>query len=161
MRIEDVSSAHNAQILRMNREFVHWLAPMTQTGLDHILGRATYARQINDASGVLIGYAHDQDYPNHENLKWLKTRLDDFFYIDRIIIDRAAQGKGLGLRLYADVEAFARRRMHPWLACEVNIIPDNPASHRFHLKAGFQVMGEQVFSNLKGVRYYAKTLKPS
>ena len=156
--ISDIKAAHHAQILRLNQDFVHWLAPMDQAELTYVLQRAAYARQINDAAGVLLGYAHDADYPDHGNLNWLKTQLDNFFYLDRIIIDGAAHGQGLGRRLYADVEDFARQRGHKWLACEVNTVPDNAGSHRFHLQAGFRNIGEQAFSDEKAVRYYAKAL---
>ena len=163
--ISDITPAHHAQILKMNLEFVHWLSPMDKTELAYVLARAAYARQINAGvnviSGVLLGYAHDADYPDHENMTWLKVRLEDFFYIDRIIIDASEQGQGLGQRLYADVERFARARGHKWLACEVNTVPDNPGSHSFHRKSGFDPLGEQVFSDVKAVRYYAKPLNLS
>ncbi len=156
--IAEITPNHHAQILHMNTEFVHWLAPMDQAQLNNVLARAAYARQINDGAGVLIGYPHDTDYPDHENMNWLRARLQDFFYIDRIIIDRAAHGQGLGQRLYADIEAFARARGHKWLACEVNILPDNPDSHSFHQSFDFKPLGEQVFSDAKAVQYYAKAL---
>jgi len=159
--IAEITSAHHAQILRINTEFVHWLSPMDQAELTYVLDRAAYARQINEAAGILIGYAHDVDYPEHWNIGWLKSRLGNFFYIDRIIIDRAAQGQGLGQRLYADVERFARSRGHQWLACEVNTVPDNLSSHSFHKACGFKPLGEQVFSKVKAVRYYAKALNLS
>ena len=92
----------------MNSAFVHWLSPLDEAGLSYVLERADYARQIEEGRGVLIGYAHDVDYPNHWNLDWLSRRLENFFYIDRIIIDQSAQGKGLGQKLYADVEQYAR-----------------------------------------------------
>jgi len=159
--IAEITSAHHAQILRINTEFVHWLSPMDQAELTYVLDRAAYARQINEAAGILIGYAHDVDYPEHWNIGWLKSRLGNFFYIDRIIIDAGAQGQGLGQRLYADVERFARSRGHQWLACEVNTVPDNLGSHSFHKACGFKPLGEQVFSKVKAVRYYAKALNLS
>ena len=160
-RIAEIFPAHHAQILKLNRDFVHWLSPLDEMGLDYILSHAEYARKIDGGVGILIGYAHDVDYPKHANLRWLKTRINNFFYIDRIIIDLSAHGTGLGQLLYADIEDFARSRGHDFLACEVNIIPNNPSSHRFHLKAGFEALGEQVFTDEKAVRYYAKALKPS
>ena len=158
--IGEITPRHHAKLLQMNREFVHWLSPMDQDELLYVLGRAAYARQVNDAEGVLIGYAHDVDYPDHWNMMWLSSRLQNFFYIDRVIIDGAEQGTGLGQALYADVEAFARSRGYDWLACEVNTVPDNPGSHGFHLSQGFEPLGEQDFPKKeKAVRYYAKALR--
>lgn len=157
--IRDIKLEHHKKILKLNAEFVHWLSPMDQEGLSQLLTRADYARQADDAAGVLIGYAHDVDYPNHWNIEWLQVRLEDFFYIDRVIIDSAAQGRGLGRRLYADVTRYACSLGYSWLACEVNTVPDNPGSHAFHLSEGFNPLGEQVFFDKgKAVRYYAKAL---
>jgi len=159
MTLTDITSRHHAKLLRLNEIFVHWLSPLDQEGLTYILDRADYAKQIDNADGVLIGYAHDVDYPDHANLQWLRGRLDHFFYIDRIIIDSAAQGRGLGHQLYTDISEFARKRGYRWLACEVNTRPDNPSSHAFHVKQGFIALGEQAFPDKdKAVRYYAKAL---
>lgn len=158
--ISDIQAHHHAKILRLNAEFVHWLSPLDQVELADLLARADYAKQIDEAAGVLIGYAHNVDYPDHANLDWLRLRLTNFFYIDRVIIDGAAQGRGLGRKLYADVSQFAHAVGYESLACEVNISPDNPGSHAFHLSSGFKSLGEQSFPEKeKAVRYYAKALK--
>ena len=157
--IGNITAEHHAKFLRMNEEFVYWLSPLDQEELSYVLARADYARQIDEAAGVLVGYAYDVDYPDHWNIDWLKVRLKNFFYIDRIIIDRAAQGQGLGRKLYADVEKFARSRGYGFLACEVNTVPNNPSSHTFHLSEGFKALGEQNFPDKnKAVRYFAKAL---
>ena len=157
--IEDITKRHHAKFLKMNETFVHWLSPLDQAELSYVLERAEYARQINDGMGALVGYAHDVDYPDHWNMTWIARHLDRFFYIDRIIIDETAQGQGLGQKLYADVERHARAGGYDWLACEVNTIPNNPASHAFHLREGFIELGEQKFPKQdKAVRYYAKAL---
>ena len=158
--ISDIKKRHHKNLLRMNKTFVHWLSPLDETALSYVLERADYARQIADGKGVLIGYAHDVDYPNHWNIAWLSARLKNFFYIDRIIIDERAQGKGLGQKLYADVEQHALACGYDWLACEVNILPNNPGSHAFHLRGGFKTLGKQDFpAKAKAVRYYAKALR--
>lgn len=157
--IAQIETQHHAALLEMNAEFVHWLSPLDAQTLDYILARASYARQIGNGAGVLIGYAYDVHYPDHKNLTWLGGRLSNFFYIDRIIISRAAQGKGYGRKLYEDAAAFAASGGYSALACEVNTRPDNPGSHKFHLSQGFETIGEQEFPDFnKSVRYYAKAL---
>ncbi|MEP1229875.1 MAG: GNAT family N-acetyltransferase, partial [Litorimonas sp.] len=141
--IGPILKSHRTEILRNNAEFVHWLSPLNDDKLDYILGRAAYQRQINEATGVLLGYSHDVDYPDHKNLIWLQRHANDtnsderFFYIDRVIIARKAQGQGLGRRLYEDVICFARQCGYKRLVCEVNTKPNNPRSHAFHLRMGF------------------------
>ena len=146
-------------------EFVHWLSALDDDRLDYILERASYQRQIRDGAGVLLGYAHDVDYPDHKNISWLRDHADSerggdsFFYIDRVIIARNAQGKSLGRQLYEDVARFARKRGHNRLVCEVNTKPNNPNSHAFHLAMRFEAIGEAEYPDYKAaVRYYEKRL---
>ena len=156
--IGDITPDHYPAILEMNAEFVHWLAPLDQAGLDHMLEKATYARQIDDCGGVLFAYGHDADY-SHKNIEWLSTRFDQFLYIDRIIISADAQGKGLGKTLYSDLVRFARLRGYPRLVCEVNTKPDNPGSHKFHEKFGFVAIEDVDYPSFDAtLRYYEKLL---
>ena len=76
--IGEIKPEHYPQILKLNAEFVHWLSPVDVAGLEYILARADYAKQIDEAQGVLLGYAHDVDYPDHKNLTWLRARFNRF-----------------------------------------------------------------------------------
>lgn len=161
--IGDIKPAHYERFIELNTEFVHWLSPLDEARLKWILERANYARQIEitpgNLGGALIGYPHDVDYPDHKNLTWLSQKIENYFYIDRIIIDSGAQGKGYGATLYQDIELFARQRGYAYLACEVNIKPANPGSHLFHEKMGFEGIGDQDYPQYDAaLRYYAKKL---
>lgn len=156
--ISPILKSHHAKILRINEEFVHWLAPLDEDGLTDLLGLAHYKKQIDDAAGVLIGYAHDVAY-DHKNLKWLRARFEQFYYIDRIIIGAEGQGKGYGRQLYADFEAEARQRGLPRLVCEVNVRPNNPGSHKFHESLGFKALADVDYPAYDAtLRYYEKLL---
>jgi len=158
--IGEIGPEHYEKILRLNQEFVHWLAPMDIAKLKYVLSIASYKRQTQDGQGVLIGYAHDANYPDHKNLRWLRAHVRDFYYIDRVIIDEKAQGKGYGRRLYADVEEYARAQGYAALACEVNTRPNNPGSHAFHTRLGFQALGDVDYPDYDAaLRYYAKPLR--
>ena len=156
--IGPILKSHHITILRMNEEFVHWLSPLDKNGLSNLLALSHYKKQIHDAAGVLIGYAHDVNY-DHKNLKWLRARFDQFYYIDRIILSAAAQGKGFGKQLYADFEAEARAKNLPRLVCEVNTKPNNPGSHAFHERLGFTALADVDYPNYNAtLRYYEKRL---
>jgi len=108
---------------------------------------------------VLLGYPHDVDYPDHKNMTWLSHHVLDYFSIDRIIVDSSAHGNGYGGLLYQDVENFARELGHAHIACEVNIRPNNPASHAFHLAMGYVVIGDEDYPDYNAaIRYYKKAL---
>ena len=156
--IGPILKSHHAKILQMNEEFVHWLSPLDEDELIDLLGLAHYKKQIHEADGALIGYAHDVDY-DHKNLQWLRARFDSFYYIDRIILNSSAQGKGYGKQLYADFEAEARARSLPRLVCEVNTKPNNPRSHAFHEQLGFTALGDVDYPAFDTtLRYYEKRL---
>jgi len=156
--IGSILKSHRPKILRMNAEFVHWLSPLDDDGLDDLLALAQYKKQIADGAGVLIGYGHDVDY-DHKNLAWLRPRFERFFYIDRVIIAANAHGNGYARQLYEDFEREARRRGLPRLGCEVNTRPDNPGSHAFHLAMGFRAIGDEDYPAYNAsLRYYEKLL---
>ncbi|NNC35876.1 MAG: GNAT family N-acetyltransferase [Acidimicrobiales bacterium] len=156
--IDFIHSDHLPTILANNERFVHWLAPLDIAGLKKLLSAANYARQIDRGEGVLIGFRADSSYQS-ENLSWLRQKFDDFAYIDRVIIGENAQGRGLGRQLYEDFEDYAREHNISRMVCEVNTIPDNPGSHKFHLRLGFKPCGEmEMQPGTKSVRYYEKLL---
>lgn len=156
--IDTVSTEHLPTILTNNERFVHWLSPLNMTDLEQLISVASYVRQIGEGEGVLIGFRADSSHQS-DNLTWLRDKFDDFVYIDRVIIGENVQGKGYGRKLYEDYEVYAREQNIPRMVCEVNTIPDNPGSHKFHLRLGFKPCGEMEMKNgTKRVRYYEKLL---
>jgi len=158
VKIVPVKSEHFATILANNEQFVHWLAPLDMPGLEKLISEARYVRQIGDGAGVLIGFTSDSPKQS-DNLTWLRNAFDNFVYIDRVIIGETAQGRGYGRALYDDFEAFARENNYVRMVCEVNTVPDNPTSHKFHSSLGFRPCGEmEMQGGKKRVRYYEKLL---
>lgn len=95
------------------------------------------------------------------NLRWFEAWRDrekkSLIYVDRIAIAESARGSGLGEALYR--QAFAQFADREVIAAEVNTIPDNPGSHRFHDRLGFVRVGQQVFTEgEKAVAYYIRKL---
>ncbi|WP_427454225.1 GNAT family N-acetyltransferase [Litorimonas sp. WD9-15] len=158
------SSEYKARFLQLNAEFVHWLSPLDNKGLDYLLSKTSYQKCMIDPEtgqllGALLAYPHDIDYPDHANLIWLRQNLSEFFYIDRIVIAAEAQGQGVGHALYQDLAVHAQSQGYKNLACEVNTRPDNPGSHMFHQRAGFIAIGKRnIPEKSKAVCYYAKAI---
>jgi len=156
--INAITPEHYAQILKINQEFVFWLSDINQDDLINMLSHSSHARQIDDAQAVIIAYASDDEY-EHKNLIWLRGRFDSFLYIDRVIVDNRAQGKGYGRKLYEDLESTARERGYKNLVCEVNTKPDNPGSHKFHRSFGFEPVEEVAYPDYDAaVMYYRKPI---
>jgi predicted GNAT superfamily acetyltransferase len=149
--------AHYAAILRNNAQFVHWLSPLDAAELAELLGHATHTKQLYGGEAALIAYDGNGPY-RHTNVDWLSARLENYFYVDRVIIGEAAQGQGAGRTLYTDLEQVARQRGHSHIACEVNTKPNNPGSHAFHIALGYEPLEDVDYPNGKSLRYYVRKL---
>lgn len=87
--------------------------------------------------GGLIGLTQGAvDYPS-PNYQWFSARHERFAYVDRILFAPGARGLGLGRQLYQQFADWAVAEQIQTLCAEVNTIPDNPESHRFHQRFGF------------------------
>jgi uncharacterized protein len=77
------------------------------------------------------------------NYRWFTERYDDFMYLDRVAFDAAAQGRGFGTLLYAEVDRAMAAMGATQLALEVNVDPPNQTSLAFHARRGFVEVGQQ------------------
>ncbi len=71
---------------------------------------------------------------NSPNYRYFVARYQDFAYLDRVAFRASHQGRGLGSTLYRELESRLDR---PLLTLEVNVVPPNEGSMRFHLRSGF------------------------
>lgn len=81
------------------------------------------------------------------NYLWFAERYERFLYVDRIVVAEGARGSGLGARLYDEAAAEAVRRGSTRVTAEVNVVPPNPGSSRFHRRHGFEAVGELRFAD--------------
>ena len=65
-------------------------------------------------------------------------------YVDRIAIDTSARRQRIGEALYEAAFAACAGRYEA-IGCEVNRLPPNPGSLRFHKRLGFVEVGSQAF----------------
>ena len=103
------------------------------------------ALRDGDIAGFLIGMRPGTTYASL-NYRWFCDRYDDFGYIDRVAIASGARRLGLATRLYQDFDASLPPSVG-LLTCEVNIVPPNESSMRFHEDFGFRTVGTQTLEN--------------
>jgi hypothetical protein len=132
-------------ILALNAESVHFLSPLDAARLQHLHAQAAYHRVVEVDGAVaafLLALREGTDYDS-PNYRWFAQHRARFLYIDRIVVDGAARGLGLGAQLYVDIVAFATATGAGQLTCEFDLEPPNPASARFHARHGFREVGRQ------------------
>ena len=79
-----------------------------------------------------------------DNLRWFEARGGNVNYVDRIAIDASVRGQRIGEALYEAAFAACAGR-YDGIGCEVNRLPPNPGSLRFHKRLGFEEVGGQAF----------------
>lgn len=143
IRIRQADPSDFDYLMVLNESSVPEVSPLDEAALEKLLAMADYCRvveQDGEDAGFLLGLEAGADYQS-VNYRWFSARYDAFAYVDRVVIDAANRGQGLGTALYDDFETWARERGAPCIACEVNLRPPNEPSRAFHLAHGFKEVG--------------------
>lgn len=169
-------SADAEAVLAINLECVPEVGDMDAEKLDFFSKNASFfvvaeakdfstseRSELGDLDETVIGFLIGLDEAvvgyGSNNYAWFKERFPNFAYVDRVAVTAGARGKGLGPAMYRAFEAWAIGFGKTYLTAEVNTIPDNPHSHHFHLKFGFEECGTgNPYGNEQEVMYYSKTL---
>ena len=137
MIIRDITAADLSSIHAINEaaapgvhgESLEQLAAITRESCIAILA---------EVGGVVAAFVQvlppRADYES-TNYRWFSMRFDDFVYLDRVAVAADQRGRGIGSRLYEEVE---RRTRAAWITLEVNLRPRNDGSLRFHARKGFR-----------------------
>ena len=147
----------------LNRREVPFVNFLNLADFEALIMRSAYARLFltsdENPIGLLVGFLPGAAYKS-ANYRWISDRFDDFFYIDRIIVDAAERGQGVARRLYDDAAIFAAENGFSALMCEVNSKPANDVSLTAHAQMEFEAVGRQSTDNdgEKEVTYLRKVL---
>ncbi len=160
--IRDATAADRDVAVAINLACMPEVGSMDNEKFDFFLNTSKFFKVVEldgEVVGLLVGLTEqDTDYPS-KNYKWFCERHTSFAYIDRIALSEASRGKGFGPALYDAFEAWAREHGKPMLCAEVNTVPDNPRSRRFHEIFGFVEVGrEQPYGGDEEVAMYDKPL---
>ena len=133
-------------ILSLNEKNVEVLAPMDEARLQ-AFRRMAELFLVCEVSGVpaafLLAMRENVTEYESENYRWFKTHYDKFLYVDRIVIDEKYRGKGIGRTLYGQVIRHAKNSGVPFVTAEIDTIPYNEVSLKFHGAMGFREVGTQ------------------
>jgi predicted GNAT superfamily acetyltransferase len=143
--LRDATDADFARILALNDAEVAQTSAMDPDRLCALHSLAACHRVAvvdGTVAGFLLAMRDDAPYAN-DNFGWFAGRMSGFVYVDRIVVDAAFSGRGIGGALYRDLFAWARARGIGRVTCEYNLQPPNPASRAFHDRFGFCEIGQQ------------------
>lgn len=141
----------------LNNRFAQETSFLSEGAFADLVAGARVALASPDAEAFLIAFDQDGDYDS-PNFLWFRERFTRFLYIDRVVVDAAAQGQGWGRRLYGRLMETAKALGHDRIVAEINLDPPNPGSLAFHERLGFAAVGERALSSDKVVRYVALEL---
>lgn len=133
-------------ILKVNEVNVEVLSPMPMERLlwlKEMSDMFVVAEVNGELAAFLIAIRVGQPYDS-ENYVWFSEKYPQFLYIDRIVIDEPFRAAGLGRALYQAVKDRAIETGVKVVTCEVDTIPYNETSLKFHEAMGFREVGEQI-----------------
>lgn len=143
------------RLLALNNAHAEELSWKSAEDLAALLASASHVRAEPDGLALIVAFDETCIYDN-ANFAWLKQRFARFYYIDRVVVDAAARGRGLAKAMYAALETRARQEGRERLVCEINSVPPNPPSDAFHERLGFRPIGSRLLAGgAKTVRYWA------
>ena len=133
-------------ILNVNEVNVEVLSPMPMERmlwLKEMSEMFVVAEVDGELAAFLIALREGKPYDS-ENYVWFSRKYPSFLYIDRIVIAEPFRAAGLGRALYQAVKDHARATGVKVVTCEVDTIPYNETSLKFHEAMGFKEVGEQI-----------------
>jgi uncharacterized protein len=143
--IRDAAETDFDRIVTLNAAVVQETSAMNLERLRE-LHALTFVHRVASVDGQVVAFLlamRDGAAYANDNFEWFSARYPRFVYIDRIVVDAAASGHGIGRLLYDDLFARSRANEISIVACEYNIEPPNPASKAFHDRFGFVEVGTQ------------------
>lgn len=143
--IRSYGSKDAAAVLELNTANVPAVGPLDIASLESLAAQAFMLDVVEidgKIEGAVIVLEEGADYAS-PNYRWFSKRHGSFVYVDRIMLSEACRGRGVGQQLYELVSQRGRAARKSVFLAEVNTIPDNPRSLRFHEVFGFMEIGRE------------------
>jgi len=161
IEIQTVEHSDFAGLLALNEDAVPHVNSIDSAQMAHFLQQAVaFFKVVEDRqlAGFVISLGSGADYQS-PNYTWFDRELQNFLYIDRIMVHPQFRRRGVARLIYQELERRARANGVTSLCCEVNLMPPNPESLALHLSLGFVQVGTQfTYGGEKEVVLLAKQL---
>ncbi len=103
--------------------------------LDAIAARSDHAAFVADDDGAVLGWVH-------VCAGMLVLESDPWAEVGGLVVDERARGRGVGDRLLAAAEDWARERGYRQVRLRSNVIRE--AAHEFYRRRGYEVFKTQL-----------------
>ncbi len=141
--IKELKNSDIDEMVEINEQGLPGTGKVSQTEMMNLLNLSELklGAYVNDK---LVGFAlcllPKTNYGSL-NYAWFNERYDEFIYVDRIAVATDSRNQGIGSMLYERLFEYAKSNNIP-VTAEVSLRPPNEGSDRFHLRHGYQVVGE-------------------
>ena len=148
LRLRPITDADLPVLLELNNAAVPNVDEISAEHLANLVSMAAVP-VLAESDGIVRGFAlalpTGVDYVSR-NYRWFGLHYPDrdFHYLDRIVVGADGRGSGVGAALYREVIEATRRAGVHMITCEVNTVPPNPGSMRFHQRLGFTRVGTLI-----------------
>lgn len=142
---------HYDDILAINEKLVRFLAPMDMPKLKEMAAMSELFKVavVNGKTAAFLLCFREGTAYQSENYKWFCAKYEKFLYVDRIVVQEDYQDMGIGRAFYELVAAHAEETGAGRVTAEIDILPPNPKSLRFHKAFGFEEVGTQFVAGGK------------
>ena len=150
-RIRHATINDRDSILTINRSALNGVSEMDNAYYDLLVAESAIFHVI-EVNEEIVGYvcalAHEAAYDGEEFLWFRKHITGNFLYIDQLAISKPYRYKGLGKKLYSDLEKLSTHMNITTLVCDVNYKPFNTESQAFHRRLGFVELNRMPTRNM-------------
>ncbi len=142
MRIRLIRKNDLASVSVLNEKAIPHVNSLTLDELEWFMKKSqlfVVAEEENTVVGYMIVLGPGIEYESL-NYKYFVAHYKSFDYVDRIVVADSHKGKGIGTALYKYLNDNSTSK---FVTCEVNLIPPNPLSIKFHENKGFKEVARQ------------------
>jgi predicted GNAT superfamily acetyltransferase len=93
--VEAIDGGDLAPLVALNNAHAVELSWLETDGLATLVRRSFRARMVDGGAGFLLAFDQDADYGS-PNFLWFRERYARFVYVDRVVVNPAARGPGVG-----------------------------------------------------------------
>lgn len=125
-------------IVELNQNALEGVGPLDNESLSLLVKMADQALVVDAGDGGIAGFVitvpPGAEYDS-SRYRWFEDKLvDDYVYLDRIVVSQDHRREGVASRLYEEIEAD--------LPIALEVYDTNEVSLAFHESRGFEPVGE-------------------